>query len=171
MLPVQQSSFLFSHPPSMYSEPSNILNLTLSSFFMFLHASRCSLSLSFLLIPWCSQQGPAPHSVSACISRSLRLNMGLYQCTDRAVGMEVTQVHELIVAIMILFSKAPQVPGEEHERDSVFNTILCSSCKFTCPTPNKWVKNMLFFLSKCCLLYTYKLQQITKLRFRQKCYK
>ncbi len=55
--------------------------------------------------------------------------MVLYQCTGRAVGMEVTQVHELIVAIMILFSKASQVPGEEHERDSMFNTIQCSSRK------------------------------------------
>lgn len=50
MLRVQQSSFLISHPTTMYSEPSNIKNLMLSSFFMFLHASsavyRCSLSPS-----------------------------------------------------------------------------------------------------------------------------
>jgi len=79
--------------------------------------------------------------------------MGLYQCTGRAVGMEVTHVHELIVAIMILFSKAPQVPWEEHERDSVFNTTQCSSCKFTCPTPNNWLYAQLhYFLNLSQLL-------------------
>lgn len=118
----------------------------------------CMLPLLYIAVRYLplfsgAQQGPAPHCVSACISRSLRLNMGLYQCTGRAVGMEVTQVHELIVAIMILFSKAPQVPLEEHERDSVFNTTQCSSCKFTCPTPNKWVKKIYAVLPRLFVFY------------------
>ncbi len=60
--------------------------------------------------------------------------------------MEVTQVHELIVAIMILFSKAPQVPGEEHERDSMFNTIQCSSLQIA----NSHVPLLTSGLQMCC---------------------